>query len=300
MTRITVRHAACVLAASVGLLAALPAGAQETGTTQNEQSNAGQSPPGTTADSGFFFWSDTSLSLLYGTGFVIDPKTQTTVTLEHAHESKIGDMFLFVDATDYHSQSSGDSTWYGEIGPRLSFGKLLGKDLSRTLAKRSLFQITDVLLAAQYERGEDPDLAEAALIGIGLNLDVREAGILGGLGKFNYVQLNFYGRANLAKGAEGGISDLQTTMVASYPFTIGSSQFLIDGYFDWVAGFGDDDWSFHLNPQLTMDMGALWDAPGKFFAGLELDLWLNKYQIPNTSSFDTNQLAVSLLLKYHL
>jgi nucleoside-specific outer membrane channel protein Tsx len=151
----------------------------------------------------------------------------------------------------------------------------------------------------QYERGEDPDVAEAFLLGVGFDLDVREAGILGGLGKFNYVQLNFYGRAEMTKGTDSGFQDMQVTMVASYPFQIGRAQFLLDGYFDWVVGFGSEDWSYHLNPQLTMDVGAFWNHPKKLYAGIEVDFWWQKYQIPDSSLFDTDQAAVSLLMKYH-
>jgi nucleoside-specific outer membrane channel protein Tsx len=252
-------------------------------------------------DTGFFIWTDNSISLLpYGVGYAVDPDEQSTLTFEHAHASKIGDLFTFVDFTRFHGQAADDTTWYGEFGPRFSFGKILDKDLSYTLFRRSLFEIKDVLVATQYERGEDPDVAEAVLLGVGLDLDAREAGLLGGLGKFNYVQLNFYGRAELTEDAEGGFSDMQITMVASYPFEIGGSQFLVDGYFDWVLGLGDKDWTFHINPQVTMDLGAAWNKPRKLYVGLEFDLWWNKFQIPNSSAFDTNQAAVSLLVKYHL
>ncbi len=177
---------------------------------------------------------------------------------------------------------------------------MLGKDLSHTFFKRSLFEFKDVLLAAQYERGEDPDVAEAALIGIGFDLDVREAGLLGRLGKFNYVQLNFYARNDLTPYANDGFHDMQVTMVASYPFKIGEQNFLVDGYFDWVLGIGSkEDWSYHLNPQISWDVLANHGKPGKLQLGVEVDLWWNKYQIVNTSDFDTNQAAVSLLLKYH-
>jgi nucleoside-specific outer membrane channel protein Tsx len=277
----------CLLIISPALAAA-----QEAAPTEGTEAPA--------ADPGPFLWTDWSISLLpYGDGYVVDPDEQSTLTLEHAHASKIGDLFTFVDFTKFHGQAADDTTWYGEFGPRFSFGKILGEDLSYTLFRRSLFEIKDVLVATQYERGEDPDVAEAVLVGVGLDLDVREAGLLGGLGKFNYVQLNFYGRAELTEDAEGGISDMQITMVAAYPFEIGGYQFLADGYFDWVLGLGDEGWNFHLNPQLLMDLGAVWTEPRKLYAGLEVDLWWNKYQIPNSSAFDTNQTAVSLLVKYH-
>jgi len=250
---------------------------------------------------GFFLWTDTSMSLLpYGDGFEVDPPEQSAVTFEHAHESTLGDLFMFVDFVKYHHHSGNDTTWYGEFGPRLSLGKLLGEDLAYTPFRRSLFEIKDVLIATQYERGEDPDMAEAALLGVGFDLDVRDAGLLGRLRKFNYVQLNFYGRAELTENTSDGINDMQITLVASYPFTIGESDFLLDGYFDWVLGLGDEDWDYHLNPQLTMDIGAKWDAPGRLFAGFEFDFWWNKYQINNSSELDSNQTAVSLLVKYHL
>lgn len=286
-----------VAAVSASLLLAGSVAAQETAAEAPAESAPAAEEPS------FFFFTDNSLSLLpYGQGFEVDPDEQWTVTFEHAHASRIGDLFMFIDFNNFPDVPGGanDSTWYGEFGPRLSFGKMLGKDLSHTFFKRSLFEIKDVLLAMQYERGEDPDVAEAALVGIGLDLDVREAGLLGHLGKFNYVQLNLYARSELTEGVDNGFHDAQLTMAASYPFEIGNQKFLIDGFFDWVLGIGsDEDWSYHLNPQITWDAAAGAGHPGKFFVGLEVDFWWNKYQIPNSPGFDTNQAAVSLLMKYH-
>lgn len=290
-------------ALTVALLATAAFCAQAQTTDPATSPAPAEPAPAPSGDVGkFFIWTDTSVSALpYGYGFAVDPREQSTLTIEHAHASKIGDFFGFVDFTYYHGAPPGLDTevWYGELGPRLSFGKMSGKDLSFTLFKHSIFEVKDVLLAMQYERGNDPDVAEAALIGLGLDLNVRESGLLGGLGKFNYVQLNFYGRAELTKDTRHGFHDMQVTMVASYPFKIGRTDWLVDGYFDWVTGFGSEEWSYHLNPQVTMDVGALSGAPGKLFMGVEIDWWWNKYQIPDSAAFDTNQDAVSLLLKYH-
>lgn len=256
--------------------------------------------PAPSSGGSFFLWTDNSISLLpYGWGYRVDPKQQTTVTFEHTHESRIGDLFFFIDYTWFHGHTTDDRNWYGEISPRLSAGKIFDTDLSFHLFPFSAFQVKDILFAAQYERGQHSDEAEAVLLGIGFDLDVREAGILGLLGKFKYVQLNLYARAELTDNTPDGFRDMQVTMVAGYPFTIGRSQFLIDGYFDWVLGLGDEQSSFHLNPQVKLDIGNYWGQPGKLYAGLELDFWWNKYQIEDSSSFDTNQTAVSLLLKYH-
>jgi len=251
----------------------------------------------------FINWSDNSLTLLpYGWGFEVDPDEQSTFTYEHAHNSKIGDLFVFFDAIKYHGGPNGadDSAWYAEISPRLSLGKTLDKDLSFTLSKHSLFELKDVLIAATYERGEDADVAEAALVGVGFDLNVRQSSPIGRLGQFKYLQLNVYGRSELTEGTRSGFHDVQVTMVAGRPFSVGKALFLADGYFDWVVGLGSEGWNYHLNPQVSVDVGNFWGSPDKLFAGVEVDLWWNKYQIPNSPGFDTNQSAVSLLLKYHL
>jgi nucleoside-specific outer membrane channel protein Tsx len=67
-----------------------------------------------------------------------------------------------------------------------------------------------------------------------------------------------------------------------------------------VLGFGSEDWSYHLNTQLKLDIGNFRGKPGRFYAGVEVDLWWNKYQIPDSASFETDQAAWSVLVKYHL
>jgi nucleoside-specific outer membrane channel protein Tsx len=284
------RRALALVATLAAWLGAGIADAQETGT-----STAPSIPS-------YINWSDNSVTMLpYGWGFEVDPSEQSTLTFEHVHDSAIGDLFVFLDATHYHdSPDGGDAdTWYGEISPRLSLGKTLDKDFSFALFSRSLFEVKDVLVAAQYERGEDADVAEAALIGVGFDLDIRDTGLVGPLGKFKHIQLNLYGRAELAEGVRQGIRDMQVTIVAARPFTIGSAKLLVDGYLDWVLGLGTEGSSYRLNPQLKLDVGNYWGSPDKFFAGLEVDLWWNKYQIPDVRVFETDQYAFSLMVKYH-
>jgi nucleoside-specific outer membrane channel protein Tsx len=258
--------------------------------------------PSAEKSKGFLLWMDNSLSMLpYGWNYKVDPSEQTTFTFEHVHESAIGDFFGFVDVTSFQgTNGSGDqTTWYGELSPRLSLSKLFDKELDFVILRRGLFEVKDVLLAAQYERGADADVAQAVLVGIGFNLDVRKAGLLGPLGEFKYIQLNFYARSELTETAKNGFRDMQITLVAAYPISIGKVKFLIDGYFDWVLGIGPEDWSYHLNPQIKLDVGNFFGKPDKMYAGVELDFWWNKYQIPSTDFFDTNQQAISLLFKYH-
>jgi len=249
----------------------------------------------------FLLWMDNSIKLTpYGWGYAVDPSEQSNLTFEHASESRIGDLYLFVDVAYLHHTTGGDDeAVYGEFSPRLSLGKLLDRDLSFALFGESLFEFKDVFLAGQYERGEDPDMAEAVLLGVGFNLDVRKAGLLGPLAKFKFIQLNLYGRSELSGSAPRGFRDMQVTLVAAYPITIGRSRFLVDGFFDWVLGLGSEQSSFHVNPLLTVDLGNYWGHPDKLRAGVGFDLWWNKYQIKNSPALDTNQSAVTCFVKWH-
>jgi len=272
--------------------------------TTEKTSNSGKAPTEVTtapAETGWFNWTDNSISLLpYGGGFKVDPSEQATITFEHVHNSVIGDLFFFIDFTHYYNSNGDDDwNWYGEISPRLSLGKVFGKDLSWTPIRPSLFAVKDVLIAAQYERGNDPNEANAVLVGLGLDLDVRDLGFEGPLGKFDFIQLNLYARSELTNAAENGFRDMQITMAASYPFNIGKARFLLDGYFDWVLGIGSEEWSYHINPQLKLDVGNFWGKPKKLYVGVEADFWWNKYQIRSSSAFNTNQTALSALVKWH-
>lgn len=67
-----------------------------------------------------------------------------------------------------------------------------------------------------------------------------------------------------------------------------------------MVSLGSEDWNYHLNPQVSVDVGNFWGKPDKLFAGVEIDFWRNKYQIPDSPGLDKNQSAISLMFKYHL
>jgi nucleoside-specific outer membrane channel protein Tsx len=236
-------------------------------------------------DHSFFLWSQNSISVLpYGSGFTVDSSEQAALTFEHSHASLIGDMYLFIDYYEYLNDGGGNN-WYGEIGPRLSLGKVSGEDFSIGSCS---FGVTDVLIATQYERGSDADEAEAALIGAGFDL---------ALPNFSFAQLNVYARSDLSGATPAGFDDVQVSMSAAYPFEIGKSRFLADGYFDWILGINNQVPSFHFNPQIKLDLGNYWGNPDAIFVGLELDFWWNKYQIESTDAFQTDQQAASLMVQ---
>ena len=240
-------------------------------------------------------WQNNSISYLYGHGYKVDPSIQQTLTFEHASGWAFGDLFAFVDVTKYNTKATngaGDGhTFYGEISPRFSLGKISGYDLS-------FGPIKDVLIATTYEHGEDD--VDAYLIGPAIDLAIPG---------FDYFQLNTYLRTT--DGNRAGSNTWQITPVWSYTIAVGKSDILIDGFMDWVVDndanrHGEYHANLHFNPQIKYDLGkALSWGEKQLYVGIEYDYWKNKYGIKDggyvSENFvgSTDQNTASFLLKAH-
>lgn len=235
-------------------------------------------------------WQDNSLTYLNGIDFKVDPPKQQTVTFEHASGWSFGDLFVFVDGIKYNTEATngaGDGhTFYGEISPRLSLGKISGADLS-------FGPIKDVLLAATYEFGEDD--VDSYLLGPAVDLDIPG---------FDYFQLNTYLRTT--DGRRDGDNVWQITPVWSYTIPVGDSDLVIDGFMDWVVD-NDDSYhaNLHFNPQIKYDLAKAMGWGKRFYVGVEYDYWSDKYGIDDNGFVGseilggTDQSAISLLAKTH-
>ena len=235
-------------------------------------------------------WQDNSLTYLNGIDFKVDPPRQQTLTFEHASGWSFGDLFIFVDGIKYNTEATngaGDGhTFYGEISPRLSVGKLSGSDLS-------FGPIKDVLLAATYEFGGDD--VDSYLLGPAVDLNVPG---------FDFFQLNTYYRETDGKRDGSGV--WQITPAWSYTLPVGDSDLVIDGFMDWVVD-NDDSYhaNLHFNPQIKYDMAKAMGWGKRFYVGVEYDYWSDKYGIDDDGYVGdeilggTDQSAISLLLKGH-
>jgi nucleoside-specific outer membrane channel protein Tsx len=233
-------------------------------------------------------WQDNRITGLYGSGFEVDPETQETLTLEHADGWAWGDNYAFVDLIYYNGDenSAGDkSSYYGEISPRLSAGKILKKDLSVAFVK-------DWLLAGCWEFGRDvagEDFGyQAYLIGAGVDLDVPF---------FDYLQLNVYER--FPKDGDG--QTVQITPAWRFTIPAGKSSFVCDGFIDWVVNSdGAYEKNLHICPQFKFDVGVFVGMEANhLLAGVEYDYWKNKYGIQDSAVFKTDQNAISGIVQYH-
>ena len=238
-------------------------------------------------------WQNNSLTYLYGKDFAVNPEIQQTFTFEHADAWKYGDNFLFIDKIFYNGKKDGNNgpnTYYGEFSPRLSFGKILGQDLS-------FGPVKDVLLAMTYEFGEGD--TESYLIGPGFDLAVPG---------FDYFQLNFYYRKPDGNRVPSGAWQVTPAWAVTIP--VGNSDILFDGFMDWVVnnksasaserGQSDYHANLHFNPQIKYDLGKAMGYEAKhLYVGVEYDYWSDKYGIKDSQFFTTDQNTTSLLVKYH-
>lgn len=223
-------------------------------------------------------WSSTNIQFLHGTDYAddfgIDDRSKTIMTIEHANGWKYGDNFLFVDISN---PDAAGTSFYGEFSPRLSFGKISGRDLSFGIVK-------DVLLSGTWEMGED---LRSYLLGIGLALD---------LPGFAFADFNLYSRKSerdfVDKDTDNGA---QITIDWLYPFSIGSTKWAFEGFLDYA--WGEDGGSAPKKdnlltaPRLLIDVGDFWGEPGHFQAGVEYQIWRNKFGIDGVDE-DVAQLMV--------
>ena len=221
-------------------------------------------------------WNSENVALLTGDNYTVDDPRQTTMTVEHASAWAWGDLFGFADITRYHDSDRGTSI-YSEITPRVSMSWLTDSRWSTGIVK-------DVLIATTVEMGSGP--VENLLLGPGLSLDV--AG-------FDFLNLNIQYRIPHQGQSQGWMLG---TAWAWRTAALGST-FVFDGYADWiVTDRGGSNSNLHFSPQLKFDLGPwLGISPEHWYAGIEYDYWSNKYGIPDSDVFETNQNTLSAMVQ---
>ncbi|MCR6654044.1 MAG: hypothetical protein NVV73_22335 [Cellvibrionaceae bacterium] len=207
-------------------------------------------------------WSSTNVQYLYGDRYT-DVGTNTEVsasiiTLEHVNGWKYGDNFYFVDITNPDRGASKLGTgYYGELSPRLSFGKITGKDLSFGIVK-------DVLITTTAEIGSG---FHNYLYGVAIDLDIPKTPV---------AQINTYVRNEIGPGKVPGY---QVTLVWLTPFNIGNLSFAFEGFFDYAFDQDHAEDNIITAPRLLLDLGKTWGVEGVLQAGIEYQIWRNKFGI---------------------
>lgn len=200
----------------------------------------------------------------------------TYFTFENATAHNWGNTFFFIDRDQPHDDDlEGTDEVYGEFAPNISGNWLTGQDLS-------FGPVKDVMLSGQYEFGGSTEVNNY-MTGVGLAWDVPA---------FLYFNTMFY-YVNNSEIAD----DQQLTVTWGLPFNVGPALFLVDGYIDWSTAASDHKSELQITPQIKLDVGNFWDAPGVLYAGIEYQYWNNKYGLDET--LIDEQSSVSALVKFH-
>lgn len=218
------------------------------------------------------FWQDVSVSYLKGSNYRVDGPDKQILTFEHAAGTSWGDSFFFLD---HQRGDKGSRSNYAEWSPRISLGKFNGQPLQLGLLK-------DVLLSSTVEMSS---LRTDFLYGVAADLAVPG---------FTYLKLNFYRRNN-----DGLADNWQITTTWALPFTLAGQHFLYDGFLDWYNTTQDQRASLNLTSQLKWAMHKQFNWHNKVYLGVEYVYWRNKFGIPDSPGFRTNESNVNLLLKVH-
>jgi nucleoside-specific outer membrane channel protein Tsx len=228
-------------------------------------------------------WQNVSATVTQGQHFKVDPDEQNAMTLEHVSALSTGDSFAFLEVSQY-PQEDRSAGLYGEVAIRWSHNKLAANPLT-------LGPITDVLLTTNVEFGSET--AEMLLIGPSIDLS---------LPGFDFFQLSLTRRESLNRAGDTSSEGWQMTPSFSITWPIGRSEVVLDGFIDWVFATDEAGYAKNLqiNPQLKYNLGKLLHRPDtRFYVGLEYYFWSDKFGIASTNDFNTDQHALSMLIKYH-
>lgn len=212
-------------------------------------------------------WQDFSLTYVGADDYeLMSSKDGQVITVDHASGHSWGDTYFFLDHYDFEGKTSK----YFEFAPRLSLGKVSGKELS-------FGPIKDVLIASNWESGDGFD---NYMYGIGFSLDVPG---------FNYVDVNLYKVENdLVE------DDEMMTLVWGYPFSIGSAEFLYDGFVDWSTKQDDHASEMNFTSQLKWNVGIHFGLKAPLYVGMEYAYWENKFGVEGADEHNPG-----LLVRWH-
>jgi nucleoside-specific outer membrane channel protein Tsx len=219
-------------------------------------------------------FSASTVQILYGWNFkepgLSEDVPKNVFTFQNTAAWSWGSSYLFVDILRSWSEADANAKdVYGEWYPSVSFRKVSGREPSTGLVRD--VSATVGLNTGVRSTGPAPFVV---LPGATFDLNVPRFAFVS-VGTFAYIDRGrFEGQPT---GCEA--TTYQVTPSWALPFKVGGAAISFDGFVDFIGAHADCRAMVISQPQLTVDISALWHKPGKVYLGVEWDYWHNKYGI---------------------
>ena len=229
-------------------------------------------------------WSDTSIGWRYGTKFrePFDPKdiSKNIIDFQHASGYKYGTNFFNVDLlmSDSKDPAAGNSTAgaqeaYIVYRNIVSLGKVTGSDY-----KFPLVRDIGATFGFDWNTKNDGYGSRKRMLAGGPTLMMDVPGFLN-------ISVMVLGESNAPNGINGRYYyKTHPELDIAWAIPIGDSPFSFEGYFDYIAAKGTDEFGggtkpeSHFDGKIMLDVGRVLGGPkGTFKVGLEYEFWKNKF-----------------------
>ena len=224
-------------------------------------------------------WSDTSIGYRYGTKFRepfnSQDITKNIVNITHASGYKYGSNFLNVDLLASDGNDSNAQEAYIVYRHTLDLGKVTG---SKNFAFGPVRGV-GITAGFDWNTKNDPFYAsKKRMLVVGPTLAIDVPGFLN-VGAYALFE------SNKPVGIASRYTyDTHPMLGASWGIPVGGSGLSFEGFLNWIAAKGKDEFGgdtvpeFHVDAQLMYDVGSMMGMPKNAFKlGVEYQYWRNKF-----------------------
>ena len=227
-------------------------------------------------------WSDNAIGYRYGTRFAEPYNTQdiskNIVNFTHASGYKYGTNFLNVDLLMSDNKDDNAREVYVTYRHTLDIGKISGKDLSFGPARG-----VGLTLGFDWNTKNDSGYGSKKrmwVVGPTLMMDVP--------GFLNVSVLALF-ESNQPTGISSRYNyDTHPMLNLAWGIPVGSSGFTFEGYMNYIASKGKNEFGGTTSPELNIDAQLMYDigtpmglGKNKMRLGLEYQYWRNKFGNPS-------------------
>lgn len=231
-------------------------------------------------------WSDTSIGWRYGTKFG-EPFEgndihKNIIDFQHASGYKYGSNFFNVDLlmSDKNDPADGIQGKEGAQEAYIVYRHLLdiGKVLDKEFKYGGIIRGFGLTAGFDWNTKNDGYGSRKRMLVLGPTVMMDVPGFLN-------ISLHELWESNAPNGIQDRYSyDAHPALDIAWGIPIGESPFSFEGYFDWIASKGKDEFGgdtapeTHLDMQIMLDVGRVAGGPKNTFkVGLEYEYWKNKF-----------------------